>query len=531
MIKLSNTETPIISCAKEIIVDAYDCYGAYVDAPEVLVEGESCTGDYMISNNSIYATYSGPDASGRYPIGKTIVEYTVEYACGKEKDCRTDIVVLDNKPAVPYCYSGLNVALMPQDTDNDGTIDDGMVEVWASDLNVGSFHPCNNGPLIFSFSSDITETSRIFTCEEVGANSVQMWVTDIHGNQSYCVVNLNVQNNAANIPNCEPDEARKYVLSGKIKDEQKAELEHVQITLKDRVPVYNYITERDSVYNYEIIDSFYKGTNALVYIYDLTIEYIDKVVDSVAYHNVMHLMSNDNGVYGTNDILLNRDYEISAYKTDDMSRISIEDLNILNAHVDGTAELSDPYALLAADINEDKQINSEDVSLLEELISGEEDEWPQERQWVFYNLEEMARMSDQPLSDDLSQMVYIQDVQNKSHHLDFMGILKGDLTKFVEEEEAENSEGLINIEIRNHNAEELSFYPNPFVSQVTVERKAGEATNLSVYNNLGERIFQTTISKHQTQLTIEESQKGESGSYIYKLENNGEVKTGKLIKI
>ena len=283
-----------------------------VDVPLVQVEGMSCTGEYGISNNSYYSDNKGADASGTYPVGVTNVEYTVEYACGKEVSCTTHIKVLDNKPAVPYCYAGLNVALMPIDTNNDGVIDDGMVEVWASDLNVGSYHPCNNGPLIFSFSSDVTETSRIFTCDDVGTNQVQMWVTDIRGNQSYCRVNLTVQNNAANIPDCKPDEGKKYVLSGKVMNESHEELDNVQITLKDWIPIYQFITAKDSSYNYEVIDSFYNAANALVHIYNLTIEYSDRIVDSIPRYNVMHIKSNENGVYGTNDVVMNRDYELSA---------------------------------------------------------------------------------------------------------------------------------------------------------------------------------------------------------------------------
>jgi len=79
-----------------------------------------------------------------------------------------------------------------------------MVEIWAKDLDKGSTASCNGGMLQYSFSSDVTETNKTFTCDDVGDNQVQMWVTDSNGAQSYCVVTISVQNNGANIPDCEP---------------------------------------------------------------------------------------------------------------------------------------------------------------------------------------------------------------------------------------------------------------------------------------------------------------------------------------
>ena len=529
IIKVSNTDQPIVSCPSEVVIDALECDGAQVNLEDVLVEGSSCTGDYLVVNNSIHADSNGPNASGRYPIGITEVEYTLEYSCGKEKVCRTDIVVLDKKPAVPYCYSGLNVALMPQDTDNDGIIDDGMAEVWASDLNVGSYHPCNNGPLTFSFSSDVTDLARVFTCEQVGPNPVQMWTTDTKGNQSYCVVILNVQNNAASIPDCQPDEQSKYVLAGKVKDEAHDLLENVQVTMKDREPGYSYITETDSFYNYAIIDSFYNATNVLVYIYDLTIEYEERIIDSIPSYNVIHAFSNKNGVYGVNDILLNRNYEVTAYKQGDMSMVSNEDLEILEAYVNGEYEFQSPYSFIAADINEDFRIDEEDIDILRDLIEGEEDEWPNERQWVFYNLEDMSRMTENPLYDDLSQMVYIENIQNKSHHHDFMGVLKGDLDKreSLESEELDKP-GL--IENRN-NRNELQVYPNPFNESIIIDLpKNREWSTINFYTAEGKLVYSTAVND-KLRVTLNEASSWPEGTYYYRISSDEEIQSGKIIKI
>ncbi|NNE26840.1 MAG: T9SS type A sorting domain-containing protein, partial [Saprospiraceae bacterium] len=404
------------------------------------------------------------------------------------------------------------------------------VEVWASDLNVGSYHPCNNGPLTFSFSSDVTDLARVFTCDQVGPNPVQMWVTDSKGNQSYCVVILDVQNNAASIPDCQPDEQNKYVLAGKIKDESHDLLEQVQVTMKDREPGYSYITETDSSYNYEIIDSFYNGTNALVYIYDLTIVYEEKIIDSIPHYNVIHTHSNQNGVYGVNDILLNRNYEVTAYKQGDMTKVTAEDLEILQAYVNGEYEFQSPYSFIAADINEDFRVDTEDLEILQALIEGEEDEWPNERQWVFYNVEDMTRMTANPLHDDLSQMVYIENIQNKSHHHDFMGVLKGDLDK--RESLSIEGEDLSFERLESRNGETVAeIYPNPFNESFIIDlRGIQENTAINVYSATGKLMFSHEVNS-ATRLSLQEATNWPKGSYYYQISSDRIQRSGKLIKI
>ncbi|MEM9547216.1 MAG: thrombospondin type 3 repeat-containing protein [Bacteroidota bacterium] len=205
-IKISKGDLPYLICPDDITVNSHNCVNAYLDVPPLWVEGETCGGDYEITNDSPYADSNGADISGTYPVGWHTVKYTVKYGCGSKKTCTRKIKVTKKKPPTPYCYAALAVPLMGVDTDGDGEVDDGMVEIWAKDLDKGSTASCNGGPLKYSFSSDVNDTYKVFTCDDVGENTVQMWVTDYSGNQSYCLVKIDIQNNSANIPNCEPEE-------------------------------------------------------------------------------------------------------------------------------------------------------------------------------------------------------------------------------------------------------------------------------------------------------------------------------------
>jgi len=203
-IKISQGEIPSLYCPDDVTINSTNCTDAYLNVADLHVNGDACGGNFTITNDSPYAYSNGANISGTYPVGWHYVKYTVNYGCGKKKTCTRKIKVTKNKPPTPYCYAALAVPLMGVDNDGDGVFDDGMVEIWAKDLDKGSTASCNGGMLQYSFSSDVTETNKTFTCDDVGDNQVQMWVTDSNGAQSYCVVTISVQNNGANIPDCEP---------------------------------------------------------------------------------------------------------------------------------------------------------------------------------------------------------------------------------------------------------------------------------------------------------------------------------------
>jgi len=202
-IKLINNEVPHAYEAQDIEEKATSCSGAYVHVPDLTVGASDCDQDYKITNNSQYADYRGRNASGHYPAGMHTVTYTVEYGCGSKSVFIQKIKVNNNLSPVPFCLASVSIALMPVDEDRDGVPENGSVLIWANDVDFKSYHPCGT-PISFSFDPEGKETSIEFTCENVGFNELNLYVTDNNGNQSFCRVGILVQNNAANIPNCEP---------------------------------------------------------------------------------------------------------------------------------------------------------------------------------------------------------------------------------------------------------------------------------------------------------------------------------------
>lgn len=205
VIKLIQTSDQVtLNCKKDtIIVNGKNCDSLYLQLDLAKFES-ACPIYHKVSNTSNYSIEKSANASGYYPNGKYSFYYSAEYACGKEAKCEMNIDIRNGIKPTPYCLTGVIIGLMPVDTDLDGTVDNGMAEVWASDLDKGSWHKCSGQTLQFSFSKDTGNRSRIFNCDDVGEQDVEIWVTDKDGNQDFCRTKVIVQNSHPNIPNCDP---------------------------------------------------------------------------------------------------------------------------------------------------------------------------------------------------------------------------------------------------------------------------------------------------------------------------------------
>ncbi len=113
VIKVLDTEAPIIECPENIIVGINKtCDSAVVNMPPVIAT--DCNPDVLITNDSPYANSGGADASGVYPLGRTTVTFTASDRCGNQSTCSMTINVIDNTAPTPVCIVGLsaNIANM-----------------------------------------------------------------------------------------------------------------------------------------------------------------------------------------------------------------------------------------------------------------------------------------------------------------------------------------------------------------------------------------------------------------------------------
>lgn len=404
---------PYIECPKDTTILTSNCDSADV-VLEDLIAISSCGDTLEVKHNSKFADYPFGNASGKYPVGKHVITYYVEYGCSRELKCKQTIHVISNKPPTPYCKNGIITTLMPIDTNNDGTIDDGMREVWASDLNAGSFHACDpHRRLTYSFSSDTSDTVINFTCQNLGDNEVEIWVTDEYGNQTYCITVVTVQNNNPRLTHCEPDSLKGGVISGSIS-------------------MYNGM----AINNAQINGMGYQA-GYTISVYDDTLMVQGRPVvitrqDTLWTDLPLHMSSSTSGAYLFKRLPMEKDYEIMVEKLDHpLNGVDIWDYYTLTSHLDGWWKINDPLALLAADINNDQKVNIFDAQQLISAIlypnTGSDFE-----SWRFYAKEMVEDYVTQNTTMPTSSPVMIRHLEDKYNEIMWTGIKVGDLDYSVD---------------------------------------------------------------------------------------------------
>ncbi len=422
--------TAYISCPKDTIVNAnQSCYASYVKLDPAIAYSK-CGIITTIRNTSPYADKPGPDASGLYPIGTTEFYFIAEYGCGREIKCKTKVTVLNKIPPTPYCLIGIIVALMPVDSNRDGIPEDGMVEIWAKDLDHNSFHQCGYKNLRFSFSSDPNNTFRVFTCKDLGKNTVEIWVTDAYGNQSFCKTTVEIQNNGARIPDCKRKDSvttttGSLVVNGSVLRPIGEGVKEAMVSLTDLSSFtiqFRYDTSIRTTYDTIVVPS-----GATFYIKKMDTSIITHS-DTIAGQVALNKMSDDAGKYSFIDLKKDHKYKLIADKLAyDLKGIDINDVIFLIKVLLGSETLSTPYDHYAADINSDKIIDDADFDILYDLIQGLIKPSEIKNPWKIIPASYTFLNPLNPLIESVPEFIEIKSMQSKMDKLDFMAIKKGEL--------------------------------------------------------------------------------------------------------
>jgi hypothetical protein len=270
--------------------------------------------------------------------------------------------------------TGITTSLVAMDTNGDGQPDAEMAILTPSHFDNGSSHSCGLGVRL-SFSSNLNDDTLIVSCAQKNRTvTVSLWVTDDNGNSSFCTSNLVVRdtNNVAICPNL----ANNALINGRIITADGAGVQDVVVTLD---------AEETKI-----------------------------------------LKTNSEGQYKFADLDIDKSYTVKPDKKgDDVNGISTLDLVLIQRHVLGLAKITDPYLLIAADINRDGKISSTDLVMLRKLILGNEENLPDEKSWLFVWAEQKFI---NPLTDELMTN-YIIDSLKEDMKIDFVAIKLGDINR------------------------------------------------------------------------------------------------------
>ena len=387
VIKLKNTKGPTItteSCASITVSDGIPIEPCRVQVDGIVAElvddPDVCSDDpewwYEIdynSDGSINASGTGNDASGGYPYGVHTLRWYVRDDCDNVTTCTKEITVLDNLPPTPYCHGQI---VIPVNAISG-------VEIWASDLDLGSWDNCPDHPVYLSFEENTIITNLTLSCDDLQDSmsssvlAVDLWVWDNTNssiaNKSYCTVNIIIQDNQNLCGN-----GGSGMIAGIVMTENFEMIEQVEVNLNSSVS------------------------------------------------QLQSNMMSEDGEYAFEDVQMYNDYSVKAFKDDGyLNGVSTLDLVLIQRHVLGVENLGSPYKMIAADINNSQDISAIDLIELRKLILGIYDELPHNDSWRFV---ESAYQFIDPLNPwPFSEEVSFNSFDHTVMDANFYGVKIGDV--------------------------------------------------------------------------------------------------------
>ncbi|MCR9289346.1 MAG: cohesin domain-containing protein [Bacteroidetes bacterium] len=268
-----------------------------------------------------------------------------------------------NDTAVPYCKNGLVVEVSSN----------GIIEIWASDIDDGSF--CSGGgDVTVSFSPDINDISRIFTCDELGINTIEMWATcTSSGDQDYCTTTVIIQDNL----NLCDQPSGDISISGNISE-------------VDGTPLPN-----------TVVTCSFSGFN-------------------------VNTQTDSNGEYTFLDLPAGETFTITAFSEVDPEKgVTMYDVMLGRCQILWLDLLSTPAAIIALDVNKSGGYSTFDLVMMQKIILGEAIslDYPV---WQFIsNYDDLD--PDQTAYQDQMQAIVLPNLINNTVGHDFTAVKTGDL--------------------------------------------------------------------------------------------------------
>jgi hypothetical protein len=311
------------------------------------------------------------------PPGDYQVFYEVIDDCGNISYDNIIVTVKDCKLPTPYCVDGLVIEIMQT----------GMIDIWAVDFDAGSFDNCP-GDLQLSFSADVNDDQRIYTCDDLGENVIQLWVTDAEGNQDFCETFVEVQDN---LGHC--DTTNMIVVAGAIETEQGDGVQDVEVEVNGGL--FNEMTLADGTYDFSLASG---GDYTVTPMLD---------VDA------------DNGV-------------------------TTFDLVLITQHILNIAELDSPYKIIAADANHSETVTTLDMVYIRRVILQIDDSFPNNTSWRFVDKDHVFQDQTDPWEGPLfPEVLSYNNLDQDDLFADFVGVKIGDVNGTAQ------ANGLMDAEDRN----------------------------------------------------------------------------------
>jgi hypothetical protein len=361
VIKVNDTGAPTFpdGCAIPDVSILDNSCGATVVLPEPATA--DCSPDVTVTVTSDLGAGFGPFfnvAPGTYEV-----IYTVMDNCGNSNACASTVTVNDDKNPTPYCVNGLVIELMNSNPP--------MVEVWASDFNVGSFDNCP-GDVLLSLSADVNHVSETYTCNELGQQPIELWVTDAAGNQDFCLTHVQIQDNMGL---CGGDP----MIAGNITTEDNEAAEGVSVSINSP-----------------------SGSAG------------DLVTSNAGDYSMTVMAGHDYSITPQND-------------ADHLNGVSTFDLVLISKHILGVTLLDSPYKLIAADANNSGTVTTFDMVEIRKLILFINTEFPNNTSWRFIDKSFTFANPANPFASYFPEVININNISADELNNNFYAVKIGDV--------------------------------------------------------------------------------------------------------
>ena len=166
--------------------------------------------------------------------------------------------------------------------------------------------------------------------------------------------------------------------------------------------------------------------------------------------------TNDSGDFIFQD-MESGDYIITPRKDDDLTNgVTTLDIYFLQRHLLGLSPITDPYMLIAADVNNDGTISTIDMIIMRSAILGLTNEFPNNTSWRFFDASvSLAGMN--VMEAQLPESIVLEDLTQCTDNLDFVGVKIGDLNSSTVVDPTGNDTGLIEGQGAEERSERESF--------------------------------------------------------------------------
>lgn len=319
-----------------------------------------------INNNGGAADISGTGAtvSGQFDLGTHKLTWEAKDGCKNISICSFLFTIRDCKAPTAIAKNGLALNLTPPL---------GMATIWATDFNNFSNDNCTPaGQLKYSFSANVNDTGRVFTCNSIGPIEIELWVTDLAGNKSKAVTYVDVQDNQNICSN-----GNRIQIAGHIFNEDKINIPDTKVTIDGGETEGELMTDKEGKYKF--------GNLAMFNNYQL-----------IPVKNVHHTEG-----------------------------ISTLDLVMIQRHILGIKHLTSPYKVIAADVNNSQSITASDLVELRKLILGIQSEFSKNTSWRFVDA---AYSFDEPMFPwPFMESLSYEGLESNMNTSDFIAVKIGDV--------------------------------------------------------------------------------------------------------